>query len=99
MSDRDLVTRLRAVATGGWSHLPHAKTAREAADEIERLRALLTAVAESGVEWRSPGYVSVQIDQATWSAINTWSAITAARKPVQAPISAVSGFDFPPEAS
>lgn len=92
----DLVTRLRAMAMG--CHLPNAaKTAGEAADEIERLRALLTAVSESGCEWRTPGYVLVQIDKATWSAINTWSAIAAARKPVQASISAVSGFDFPPE--
>ena len=33
----DLVTRLRAMATGGWHHLPNAKTAGEAADTIERL--------------------------------------------------------------
>lgn len=77
-----LVHRLRAMATGSWSHLPHAKTAREAAD-------VLTAVAESGVEWSTPGYVLVQIDLATWS------AITGAQTP--APAQAVSGFDFPPE--
>lgn len=91
-AERDL--RAKDIADRSWQEVVAERDA-----EIERLRALLTAVAESGVEWRSPGYVSVQIDQATWSAINTWSAITAARKPVQAPISAVSGFDFPPEAS
>lgn len=89
MSHRDLVTRLRAMATGAWSHLPTAKTAGEAADEIERLLDLLTAVAESGVEWSTPGYVLVQIDRAIWS------AITAAPTPTPAP--AVTGFDFPPE--
>lgn len=89
MSHSDLVTRLRAMATGGWSHLPSAKTAGEAADEIGRLRELLTTVAESGVEWSTPGYVLVQIDRATWS------AITAA--PTPPPVPAVSGFDFPPE--
>lgn len=35
----DLVERLRQMGSGGWSHLPQAATAREAADEIDRLRA------------------------------------------------------------
>ncbi len=57
--------------------------------QLAEARALLTAVADSGVEWSTPGYVLVQIDRATWS------AITAAPTPTPAP--AVSGFDFPPE--
>lgn len=57
--------------------------------ELAEARALLTAVAESGVEWSTPGYVLVQIDRATWS------AITGA--PTRTPAPAVSGFDFSTE--
>lgn len=60
-------------------------------NERDDLRALLTAVAQSGVEWSTPGYVVVQVDRATWA------AITGAPAPARTP--AVSGFDFPPEVS
>jgi len=61
----------------------------ESTARLAEARALLTAVAESGVEWSTPGYVCIQVDRATWS------AITAAPTPTPAP--AVSGFDFPTE--
>jgi len=40
-------------------------------DEVERLKALLREVAQSGVEHDDPriGYLTVQIDRVTWEAL------------------------------